>query len=230
MNLIGFEWKLIVRNKRLKQIFIVSIVLLPSMIYMQLVNSALLKETFLIKEFFLWAIFSLPANFAALAFGVNASFIERQVITPLSIFKILQAKYRLYCIVSVMLFILFLPTMFLGIKLIELVAAFVFSAGFVFFWSFCSSLLSYKPFDIKASYFANYQGFDTGNYFFPIVGLIVAFGLTASFYWLFNETITLIAMSLTGLVFIATSQKWLNFIAKKFEQTKYKRLERFREK
>jgi hypothetical protein len=197
---------------------------------MQLANEGLIKEAFLFKEFFLWAIFALPANFATFAFSTNAAFIEKQIITPLSIFQLLQAKYRLYCIISIVLFILFLPTIFLGVKIMELVAAFLFSTGFAFFGLFCSSLLSYKPFDIKASSFYNYQGVDAATYFFPILVLIVAVGFTTLFYWLFNETITLIAMSLIGLVFIATNRIWLRKISKSFEKTKYYRLECFREK
>ncbi|GHT09541.1 hypothetical protein FACS189426_08280 [Bacteroidia bacterium] len=230
MNLILFEWKLIVRNKRLRQLFVVSALLLPLMFYIQLADSTLLKECFVIKECFLWAIFTLPANFATLAFSINASFIEKQVIAPLSIFKILQAKYRLYCITSGVLFILFLPSLFLGIKLMQLVAAFLFSVGFAFGGLFYSSLFSYKPFNIKASYFANYQGFDAGNYFFPMLMVIVALGLLSLFYWFFNEIITLTAMSLTGLVFIATNRIWLGKIGKNFEKSKYHRLECFREK
>jgi hypothetical protein len=230
MNLIWFEWKLIVRNKRLKQMFTVSIFLLPLMVYMQLANSSSREEAFLIKEFFLWAMFALPASFASFAFSINAAFIEKQLITPVSIFEILQAKYRLFCIVSVVLFIVFLPSTVLEVKLAELIGAFLFAIGFGFFGLFCSSLVSYKPFDIKASYFYNYQGFDAVSYFFPIVVLIVASGLIVLLYWLFNETITLITMSLIGFVFIATNRIWLRKISKRFEKTKYYRLERFREK
>jgi hypothetical protein len=230
MNLIGFEWKLIVRNKRLKQLFIVSMLLLPSMIYMHLANSSLQKETFLLKEFFLWAMFTLSANFATFAFSINAAFIEKQVIAPLSIFKILQAKYRFFCIVAIVLFILFLPSMFLGVKLMELLAAFLFAVGFGFFGLFLTSLSSYKPFNIKGSYFLNYQGFDVGNYLSPILVMAVAWGFTSLLYYLFNEIITLISMSLIGLVFILTNRIWLGIIGKKFEKTKYRRLERFREK
>jgi hypothetical protein len=197
---------------------------------MQLVNLGSLTETFLIKEFFLWGLFAMPANFATFAFSANATFIEKQLIAPLSIFKILQAKYRFYCIGSIVLFILFLPSLFLGVKLIQLLAAFLFSAGFAFFWLFCSSLLSYKPFDIKASSFYNYQGVGAGSYFFPMLALVIGFGFMALFYWLFNETITLIAMSIIGLVFIATNRIWLEKISKSFEKTKYRRLECFREK
>ena len=230
MNLIEFEWKLIVRNKRLRQLFIVSKILLPLIIYFQFVNSDLLKGSFLLREFLLWGIFALSANFATFAFSFNATFIEKQLIAPLPVFKLLQAKYRFSCIVSIGLFIAFLPGVFLGIKFIELVAAFLFSVGFVFFCLFWTSLFAYKPFDIKASYFSNYQGYEAGSYFFPMLALLVAFGLNALCYWLFNETVTLITLSFIGLVFIATNSIWLEKISKSFEKTKYRRLERFREK
>ncbi|GHV57677.1 hypothetical protein FACS1894182_07150 [Bacteroidia bacterium] len=120
--------------------------------------------------------------------------------------------------------------MLFGVKLIELVAAFLFAIGFGFFGLFCLSLLSYKPFDIKASSFFNYQGSDAGNYFVPMLLIIVGFGFIALFYWLFNETVTLIAMSVIGLVFISTNRIWLEKIGKSFEKTQYRRLERFKEK
>lgn len=230
MNWVLFEWKLIIRNKRLRQQFMIFMILLPLMVYMQFVSSNLLKETFFLKEFFLWAVFALPAHLATFAFSSNAMFIEKLIIARGSIFQILQAKYRLFSIIAVVLFIMFLPSISLGVKFIELIAAFLFSIGFVSFGLFWTSLASYKPFDIKAISFYNFQGFDAGNYFFPILVLIFAFGFTMLFYWLFNETITLIAMSLIGLVFIATNRIWLEKISKRFEKNKYRRLEHFREK
>ena len=229
MNLVLFEWKLIVRNKRLAQMGIATI-LLCFMFYFQLTTSVLQKDIFFIKMCFLLAVFSLPANFASLSFNINATFIEKQLISPVSISKVLQAKYRFFGIIAFVLFVMFLPTIFIGVKLMELVAAFLFAVGFVFFCLFYSSLFSYKPFNIKASAFFNYQGFDAGNYFFPMLVVIVALGFMALFCWLFNETITLIAMSLIGLVFIVTNRIWLEKISKSFEKTKYRRLERFREK
>jgi hypothetical protein len=200
------------------------------MIYLQFINSGLMKENFFIRECFLWAVFALSANFAPFAFGTNALFIEKQIISPLPVFKMMQAKYRLYCIIAVVFFIVFLPCMLLGVKFMELTAAFLFATGFAFFGLFYSSLLSYKGFDIKASYFMNYQGTDSGNYFFPMVVMMAGVGFVALFYWLFNETVTLIAMSLVGLVFIVTNKIWLEKIGKSFEKTKYRRLECFREK
>lgn len=228
MNLLLFEWKLIVRNKRLWQLFLVSTLLLPSMFYLQLVNSNSLKE-FFIKECFLWAVFLLPANLATFIFSINAWFIEKQLIAPLSIYKTVQAKYHLFAMMSILLFILFLPTMFFGIKLIELFAAFVYAIGFGFFGLFLTSLIPSKPFNISSNYFLNYQGIDLLNYLVPFLVILVSVGLMALFYWLFNETITLIAMQVIGIIFTATSNIWLKKISQRFEKTKHRRLECFRE-
>jgi len=230
MNWILFEWKLIIRNKRLRQTFIVSVLLLPSIVYMQFVNP-IVQENIMLREWFLWLVFSLPATFfATQTFSIDAMFIEKLVIVHMSIFQLLQAKYRLYSIISVVLFILFLPSMFLEVKLMELVAAFLFSIGFVFCGMFLTSLASYKPFDIKATYFYNFQGFDAGNILFLYLLIIVSMGLTGLLFLLFSETVALIAMSLIGLVFIVTSNIWLKKISTSFEKTKYRRLECFREK
>ena len=125
---------------------------------------------------------------------------------------------------------MFFPSVYLGVTLIELIASFLFSVGFVFFGLFYSSLFSYKPYNIKGSSFFNYQGFDIGNYFIPMILMIVAFGIIAFFFWFFNEKITLIAMSLIGVVFIATNKIWLEKISGNFEKNKYRRLEYFKEK
>jgi hypothetical protein len=197
-------------------------------VYIQLINpESLIKEFFLLKEFYLCAVFMLPATFATFAFGVNSSFIEKQITTPLSVFKILQGKFRFCSIISTLLFVVFLPSLFLEIKILELAAAFLFSVGFVFCGLFFTSLYSYKPFDIKASSFYNYQGNDAGSMFAPLLVLLVAFGFVALMYWLFNQTVTLITMSIVGIIFIATNRIWLKFIAQRFEETKYLRLERF---
>lgn len=231
MKLIFLEWKLIVRNQRLKQQFPLIILAFPLLIYMQLLNpGSFVIENFLIKELYLCALFAVTAGFAPMAFGVNAGFIEKQLTMPLSVFEILQAKYRFSVILAILLFIVFLPTTFLEIKFTELVAALLFAIGFLFFVLFYSAPFSYKPYDIKASNFYNYQGVDLGNYLYPLLFLAISIGIMILSYLFFNENITLIVMSAIGFVFVATHKIWLKAISRKFEKTKYYRLERFRGK
>jgi hypothetical protein len=119
--------------------------------------------------------------------------------------------------------------MFLGIKLFQIIASFLYSTGFIFFGFFSISLLSKKTFDIKATSFYNWQGYDMSSQLYPILIILFAAGFTAFIYWLFGETATYTVMSAIGVTFIATHKIWLDHICRKFEKTKYKRLECFRE-
>ena len=231
MSLLLLEWKLLTRNKRLKQQFILILLFFPFIVYVQLATNSLVQENFLLKELFLFLMFLLPvSNSSLVVFGVNAAFIEKQVTTPLSIYQIIKAKYRFYCIESFLLLIIFLPSLFIGVNIFEITAAFLFAVGFMYFSLFMISLISYKPFDVKSSTFYNFQGIDAGSYIYTILVYVVAFGFMMLFYLLCNETVALIAMSFLGFVFIVTNRIWLGFIARKFEKTKHYRLERFNEK
>ncbi|MDR3226301.1 MAG: DUF5687 family protein [Prevotellaceae bacterium] len=229
MNLILFEWKLMTRNKRLKQQFVI-LVFFPLVVYMYFFNQKIIENAFY-KDFLLIAMF-LPSGacFAPFSIGMNSAFIEKQITIPIALFKILQAKYRLYCIIALFLFIILLPSVFLGVKIPELVATFFFSVGFLFFVYFLTVLLSYKAFDIKGSSFINYQGADFGNWFLPAILLAVIYSVMSTLYIFFSSKIIITSMAVTGLICIATSNLWLNFIAKKIVKKRYYRLERFREK
>ena len=230
MNLLLFEWKLFFRNKRLKQQFILMLLVL-ALLSFQLTNLSLLKGYALFTEIYLIAMMGAFAQFAVYSFATNASFIEKQLTTPLSVFKILQTKYYFFCILSFIPFLAFLPSLFWGsVHFLDLFSTFLFVVGFVLFGLFYCTQFSYKPFDTKATAFYNYQGIDKGNYFFPLFIMILAFGIILLIFWLFDETTALILKSIIGIVFIATHRIWLKFIAQKIEEKKYYRIERFRGK
>jgi hypothetical protein len=230
MNLIFFEWKLIMRNKRLRQQLFISAPAFIWLIYSPLLADSFLSESFLFKEIYLWAFFSISAMlFAPFALNINASFIEKLQTSPLSFFDVLQAKYRLYFIISLCSFVLLIPSLFLGVTLFELLTAFVFAVGVANITLFYTSVFAYKGLEIKASSFANYQGSSAGSFVSQLAVVIVLGGGTALIYWLLGKNATLIAMSVISMFFIATHKIWLKKIANKLEKTKYKRLERFRE-
>ena len=229
MNLLLLECKLLTRNKRLKQQAIVFMLFMPFIIYLQLANPVV-QESFLQKEGHLFMLFVLPtANFASIVFSINALFIEKQVTVPLPISKIVKAKYKFYCTLSFLLFIAFLPSLFLGITILELAGAFLFCIGFMYFGVFIYSLFTYKPFNVKSSVYFNYQGHTVGTFVYAALLVAISYGFVF-LYRIYDETITLIIMSVVGLVFIATNRIWLGFIARRFEKTKHYRLERFNEK
>ena len=230
MNLLLFEWKLFFRNKRLKQQFFLMLAIFVLFSF-QFASLSLLQEYPLFVELYLIVMMSLFAQFAVYSFATNASFIEKQLTTPLSVFKILQTKYYFFCLLSLIPFVAFLSSLFWGAThLFDLFSTFLFIIGFVLFGSFYCVQFSYKPFDTKATAFYNYQGVDKGNYLYPVLVMLLAVGIILLSYWLFNKTAALILKLVIGIVFIATHKKWLKYIAQKIEEKKYYRIERFRGK
>jgi hypothetical protein len=128
------------------------------------------------------------------------------------------------------MFMILLPSLLLSVKLIELLAAFLFSLGFIYFVCFQCARFNFKGMDIKATKYYNWQGFNSYQF---IIGFIVVFlpGCIAfAINQFFGENIVLLVMSITGIGFIVTNKCWLMSIAKSFEKTRYRRLECFREK
>ncbi|MDR2679779.1 MAG: DUF5687 family protein [Tannerella sp.] len=231
MNLLLFELKLILRNKRLRQVFFMSFILVIFILYPPFMGrSATIREYFILQELFIIGCIPLHGSFfATLAFSINGSFWERLMTSPLPVKNILASKYRFLCIISLADVLLMSPCLFLGVKLFQLIAAYLYVIGFVFFGFFYISLFPKETLDIKATSFYNWQGYDISSQLLPCLFLLFAIGFIAFIYWLFGETATYTVMSAIGIAFIATHKIWLDHICRKFEKTKYKRLECFRE-
>jgi len=229
-NLLLFEWNLYIRNKRLKQQFFMMIILFLWFSFM-ITTSPTYQDSPLLAEVFFVGMMGFFAQFGVYSLMTNASFIEKQLTTPLSIFRILQIKFYFFCILSLIPFVLFLPLLFLGkVHFLNLFSNFLFVIGFMLFSQMYCILFSYKPFDIKSSSFYNYQGTDKGNSLYPVFIMFFGIGLVVLVYWQLDEMVAVIFKAVIGLAFVATHKMWLNFIAKKIEKKKYYRIERFRKK
>jgi hypothetical protein len=186
---------------------------------------------FIVRIFFLYGFISIPgATYCQLIFSSEASFMDKLMISPLSVYSILKAKYRLYCLFAIIMFLIFLPSLFLRVKLIELSAAFLFAVGFMYFACFQCARFNFKRMDIKATKYYNWQGFNSYQQIIGFATVLVPCGIIFLINLLCGENITLLVMTITGLWFVVTNKFWLMSIAKSFEKTKYRRLECFREK
>jgi hypothetical protein len=175
---------------------------------------------------------SMPGvTYSTFIFSAESSFIEKLVITPFPVYSILKAKYELYCLFAMIMTIIFFPSVFLGVRLNELLSSFFCSIGFMYFMNFQSACYNRKSFDIKARKYYNWQGYSTiSQYIIPIVSFIGSMGGIALIYLFLGENITLIFMSVIGIGFILTNKFWLKAISRNFENNKQYRLECFREK
>ena len=229
-NLLLFEWKLFARNKRLKQILVLIPIFIP-LAYIQFLSLHFGDGNIIFNaSVWIMLMLTIPTQMATYAFSTNGLFIEKQLTVPFSVFKILQAKYYFFCLFSSTVFVAMLPAVFLGVSILELVAMCLYVNGLMLAGLFYVNLFSYEVFDIKAGSSFNYQGFSWGSQIAYLAVFIVSVGLIVLGYLFVSEIITQIFMIIAGTFFIAVHKKWLEFIAKKIEEKKYYRIERFREK
>jgi hypothetical protein len=231
MKYILFEWKLITRSRRLKQWLVPLIFFIPQFYLMHLSSESVIYQYFSFRIFFLSALILLPgATYSQFIFSTEASFMDKLMISPLSVYSILKAKYRLYCLFAIIMVIIFLPSMLLGVKPTEILSAFLYSIGFIYFACFQSARYNLKALDIKATKYYNWQGFSANQHIISFITLLGSMGIIFLIDLFWGENITLLVMSIIGIVFIVTNKFWLLSISRNFEKTKYRRLECFREK
>ncbi|MDR0604154.1 MAG: DUF5687 family protein [Bacteroidales bacterium] len=218
-----FELKLISRSLRLKRLMTPLIFLILSVYLMHIVSD----RDFLVRIFFLYALISVPgATYSQIIFAMEASFIDKLLISPFSVYSILKAKYYLYCCFAFVMVVIMLPIMLLDIKLSEILSSFFYTVGFVYFICFQNARFSAKEFDIKAVKYFNWQGYSfITQHLIPLICLIVSMGIIVITHQIFGENIALIVMCITGISFVTGHKLWLMPIAKNFEKNLVKRCE-----
>jgi len=159
-------------------------------------------------------------------FGIEANYISKTMTVPVTFRHILIQKYQLYCLISFGMFLLLLPTLFLGVKITELSASLLLAMGFYLFMGFLSSVLNDKKLDLDARSFANWQGSTFKQYILPNLLLIFVSLMLYCSTLFFSEEAILLGMSVIGLIFIASSRIWLSSLAKYYDKRKYDRIEK----
>jgi hypothetical protein len=188
-------------------------------------------DSFLVRIFFLFGLICLPGViYSQFIFSTEASFIDKLTISPLPVYSILKAKYRLYCFFAMIVAILFLPGILLEVKVIEILSAFLFAIGFMYFVGFQCARFNYKRLDIKATKYYNWQGFTWNQQAISLLALFVPGGIIFLINHFGGENTTLLIMAVIGLGFIVTNKFWLISLSRNFEKTRYRRLECYREK
>jgi hypothetical protein len=229
MKYLLFEWKLISRSRRLKQLMVP---LICFVLYFYLIVNPFhsLSGIFIFRLFFLYALISIPgATYSQFIFSAEASFMDKLMISPVSIYAVLKAKYRLYCCFAFVIMIIIFPSILFTVSLIEILSSFIFTIGFMYFVCFQCARFNFKRLNIKATKYYNWQGMTINQQIISFIAIFGSGGVIFIIDKLFGENITLLIMSITGLCLILTNKFWLSSISRNFAKTRYHRLECFRE-
>lgn len=225
-NLLANEWKLIIRHKRTRSATIMGLFFL-------LYGLFFYKDDLNTGAFFI-AIFMV--GFAAINYGQyliawEGRYFDGILVRSFSSEMFFRAKWRLLVFLNLVPFVLSLLYGFKDPALIGFhFTAFMFNVGFNSYLILFLSTYQRKPVDLNAGSALNYQG-TSALQFIMILPLVVfpmlVFGLVAWPFGILAGQVTIISISLIGLVF---HRYWIKEIAKNFVEKKYLMAEGFRQR
>ena len=159
-------------------------------------------------------------------FSIEANYINKLMTIPITHKFILIQKYQFYCLISVMVCLLFLPCLLGGVKITELLASLLLAMGFYLFLGFWSSILSDRKLDLDARGFVNWQGNTIKLQVIPSLLLIPVILILYCSTLFFSEEIILLGMTVIGLIFIASNRIWLSSLANYYDNRKHDKIEK----
>lgn len=223
-NYMKFEITLIMRSKRLKQLLILA-VYWTIFTYFIITGKGFLSEYSAFKIIYFPMLIALPgACYAQYFSSIEANYAYKLFTIPLNIKTILYQKYYLYCLMSLIIILLLLPTLTKGIMTMELFTYFTISIGPIFFIVFQSSRWNTKKLDLNMSTFMNWQGNNIWQYLLGILLLIIFLLTVAGLAFLLPPPKLHIYMFVFSSLFVATHRIWLSKLAQYYIKNKYKNI------
>lgn len=140
----------------------------------------------------------------------------------------LKSKFTLMALSVVILFVLGIPYVFFGWKiLLAHFAAAIYNVGVNTHVILYGGSFNRKKIDLSQKAAFNYQGTGAVQWLIGIPLLIIPMGLFALFYFLIGFELSCLILSLLGVIGIVFHQKLMKTITAKYVQSKYKMIDAF---
>jgi len=140
----------------------------------------------------------------------------------------LKSKFVLMILSVIMLFVLSIPYVYFGWKiLLSHFAAAIYNIGFNAHVILFAGSFNRKKIDLSQRAAFNYQGTGAVQWLLGIPLLLLPMGIFSIFYFLINFEAGITAIFLCGLIGIIFHQKLMTFITSKYLDSKYKMIDAF---
>ena len=227
-NYLSLSLKMIIRSPRLRQQFLVYLLLTTFYFYIMATKPENL-DSFSIRLVLGSILFILfPLTFNQYLFSAEASFFDHLIITP-SFKKILPTRYVLYLFFSFISLSVSLFIISFDLKgLVELIAIFLYCIGPITLFSFSSILFVSTKIDLFGSHYKMLT--NPPSLQSLVVFLIYVFFMLLAIFvsWLFSVQAAIYFMLVTGGISILLSKYWFNYLYRCFYPGKYEKMEIFR--
>lgn len=220
-SLFSMEYVSVLRSKRLR----IAVIILPLVFVLNCYNMRELGP--MAYMMLMFAVFSPSMMLGQWVFGVEGNYFDGLWTKPVDLRTILVNKYWFYALLNVFSTLLVLPLIWLGDVSPWLVpVTWLFTAGLANLSLLPTALISSRI-ELFQSAFFNYQGASLAINMYGFV-VLIPLAIYVLCVWLLPLVTALIVLSAAGIVGIALHQVVIGWIARKYEQNRYKNFERYR--
>ena len=228
-SLIAMELKLIFRNKRPKSIFFISIVFLlyglifyPNKVYMEGFSMLIFVGVFITGIFL--------SNYGQLLLSWNSNFFDKIITSGLNMRKYFESKFWLFIVTSTAAFILSIPYVYFGWKVLIInLACYLFNIGVNAFVIFYFSMRNPKRVDLSKGATFNYEGVTATQFILILPVLLLPLLLVLPFQLFGIPYIGIALLAFMGITGLLLKDIWFGLIEKRYQSKKHSLAAGFRE-
>jgi len=221
------DLKLIWRNKRTKSsVWMIAFGLLYGLVFYTNPQFMEITPSYIFVGIFSTGIFLM--NFGQFIPAWDSSYYKLLMSQNIKYQHYLKSKFTLMVISVLILFILGIPYVFFGWKiLLAHFAAAIYNMGINTHVILLGGSFNRKKIDLSQKAVFNYQGTGAVQWLIGIPLLLLPMGIFAAFYFLVNFEMACLVLIILGLIGIAFHQKFMKIITQKYLDSKYKMINAF---
>lgn len=229
-DLISIDIKLILRNKRPRSLFLLSVIFLfYGFIFFKPENiKAGNLGILLVGSIFITGMFMV--SFGQFLFAWQSSHFDGLMAANIQVKTYIKSKMMLLIFFSSIAFLLSLLYGFVSVILIPiLIASWLFNIGVHSILTGFIGTRNYKGLDLSKRASFNYQGTGAAQWLYSLVILAAGAIIYLPFALLINKWAGIAAIGIAGIISLLMQDWWIDKITIEFKKHKYKMLEGFRE-
>ncbi len=228
-SLISMELKLIFRNKRPKALFMMSILLLfyglifyPNKLYIEGFGMLTFVGVFITGIFL--------SNYGQMLLSWNSGFFDKIMTSNLGMREYFESKFWLFFVTSSAAFILSIPYVYFGWKVVAInFACYLFNIGVNAFVIFYFSMRNPKRIDLTKGASFNYEGVTSTQFILMLPVLLFPILLVLPFSWMGIPWVGIGILGVSGIIGFLMKDTWFNKIEQRYQNKKYELAEGFRQ-
>lgn len=226
-SLLGMEWLMLMRVKRLRTAFLLLLLVFTLQVYLGRASDGSSFHLEASRQAYPFIPIFFPSMILGqYIFGVEGNFFHGLLTKPLLVEGMLRRKYLFFIQLNLLSVVVLLPGVFYGYwTLLQLLSLFIFSVGCnLLFFPTC---LFSRRLDLSGSAFFNYQGASWSINLYSLVSLLplaIVFLLFSFIHSMFVVQAILVTM---GCLLLCLSPMVLRVLARRFMAKRHQRMETF---